>query len=85
MVSVISFKEVFKDKTQVLEAERNKQQLLKEVVNRGMQEPLDRKVFQKTPEEKGKLFTLKAQWKRDMQICYPNAKERKYRNNPVFF
>lgn len=84
MVTVISIKEVFKNRSQILEAEKKRNELFKEI-NSGMQEPLDRKVFEKSPEEKGKLFTLKAEWKKNMKICYPNAKERKYRNNPVFF
>lgn len=84
MVSTMSFKEVFKTKSDLNDAQNKKEQLFKEV-NRGMQEPLDRKVFEKTPEEKGKLFTLKAEWKKNMKICYPDPKERRYRNNPVFF
>jgi hypothetical protein len=82
MVTIMSLKEVFKDKSQILEAEKRRNQLFKEI-NSGMKEPLDRNIFKKTAEERGKLFTLKAEWKKNMQICYPNPKERKYRNNPI--
>lgn len=81
MVAVMSFKEVFKDRSQMLEAEKKKEQVFKEI-NSGFKEPLDRSVFKKSSEERGKLFTLKAEWKKNMRICYPDLKERKYRNNP---
>lgn len=84
MVTQMSVKEVFKSKSDLNNAQNKREQLFKEV-NRGMQEPLDRVVFEKTPEEKGKLFTLKVEWKKNMIICYPDPKERKYRNNPISF
>ncbi len=83
MIQQVSFKEVFKDRSQELEAEKNKAILLKEV-NRGFREPLDRNVFKKTAQEKGKLYTMKEDWKKNMKICYPNIKERKQHNNPIF-
>lgn len=65
----MSFKEVFKDRSQFLEAERNKEILFKEI-NRGYLEPLDRTVFKKSAEERFKLFLIKQEWKNLEKLKY---------------
>lgn len=82
MVSTMSFKEVFKNNSDLSAAISNKQNLFKEI-NSGMREPLNREEFKKSPEEKEKIYSLKSKWKSLMRECFPDPKVRKTYNNPI--
>ena len=82
MVSTMSFKEVFKNKTDISYAGKEKELIFKEI-NRGMRDPIDRTVFKKTPEERAHIYTLKSKWKASMIECFPDPQKRKLYNNPI--
>ena len=82
MITNLSEKNVFKTKGEIAEAVHNKALLFKEV-NRGYKEPLDRKVFKKTEEERNKIYSMKTSWKKAMIECYPDSSVRKTFNNPL--